>query len=289
MALNISTDANFVGRHTAPDANYLYGSSKDETSPGAGDGSPYILKRANDIFGFQQALLKSSGIVPNGSAETQLISEYLQSIVELASGRAFNYDDSGVANAYVLDAQTDQQTIQSLFDGLIAEFIVSNSNTTASTVNVAGTGVKNIVNTAAANTLTAGNRIKLRYRLGTDDWEIIAKPTVFSESFVSAEQTITSAGLLTIAHGLSVAPTLIQARLICKIAEHNYSINDEIIISPDAADSTSSRGLSIVPDSTNLNIRYGVSATVFAQFNKTTGAVTALTNGSWRLILRAWA
>ena len=53
MAINPS--ALFVGRITAPDANYPLGSSKDETSPGAGDGTPYVKARADDLFGFQQA------------------------------------------------------------------------------------------------------------------------------------------------------------------------------------------------------------------------------------------
>jgi len=176
MALNPGTK--YPGRITAPDANYTYGSSKDETAPGAGDGTPYELARANDIFGLQQALLLSAGIVPSGNSETQLVSQYLQSIIELAMGRATNYDDSGVADAYVLDVQTDQQAPASLFDGMIAEFIVGNTNAGASTVNLATLGVKNIIGTSSGGELTAGERVKVRYRTSSGDFEIVVAPAL---------------------------------------------------------------------------------------------------------------
>lgn len=88
MALNFSTNPTFTGRITAPDANYPQGSSKDETSPGANDGMPYIKQRADDILGMQQALLLESGITPSGSADTAIASQYLDAMkLILKSGR----------------------------------------------------------------------------------------------------------------------------------------------------------------------------------------------------------
>lgn len=69
----------FPGRITAPDANYPYGSSKDESAPGAGDGTPYKKIRADDVFGFQQSLLTRAGVIPSGNADTALVSDYLDS------------------------------------------------------------------------------------------------------------------------------------------------------------------------------------------------------------------
>lgn len=80
MALNISTNPNFTGRFTAADANYPYGSSKDESSPGANDGTPYIKQRADDLFGFMQALLSQGSVVPSGNADTALVSDYVDAI-----------------------------------------------------------------------------------------------------------------------------------------------------------------------------------------------------------------
>jgi hypothetical protein len=82
MALNYSTNPTFSGRITAADANYPYGSSKDETSPGANDGMPHIKQRADDLLGFMQALLKQATpeIVPSGSADTAVASQYVDAI-----------------------------------------------------------------------------------------------------------------------------------------------------------------------------------------------------------------
>lgn len=110
----------------------------------------------------------------------------------------------------------------------------------------------------------------------------------FTKEFISSNQTITSAGSLTIAHSLGAKPKLVQLSLICTTAEQGYSINDEAILNPLNADATRA-GVSIVPDATNLNIRYGNSAAVFLAVHKTTGALVTATNGSWRAIFRAWA
>jgi len=113
----------------------------------------------------------------------------------------------------------------------------------------------------------------------------------FTEAFTSSEQTITSAGLLTIAHGLSAIPSLIQARLICKTAELNYSIGDELIIYLDSnsTSATDNRGGSLVVNATNLNIRFGSNASTFNVLNKNTGGQVPITNANWKLVMRAWA
>lgn len=169
MAINPSTNATMAGRITAADGNYPYGSSKDETAPAAGDGTPYFKARADDIFGFQQALLKAAGIVPSGNADNVNNSQYMQCLVEMISGRAINYDETGAADAYVLEAQTDQYEPDSLFDGLYAQAFAGNANTGASTVNVAGLGVINIKLRGGtldpeANDIRAGELMRLVYR-----------------------------------------------------------------------------------------------------------------------------
>ena len=88
-------------------------------------------------------------------------------LVEIASGRAINYDESGIADAYVLDLQANQQGPANLFIGLVARFIPGNTNTGASTANVAGLGVKNIKtkdgNDPLAGDLLATEFVKIRY------------------------------------------------------------------------------------------------------------------------------
>jgi len=111
----------------------------------------------------------------------------------------------------------------------------------------------------------------------------------FAKSFTSSEQTITSAGSLTIPHGLSASPLLIQARLICKTAEIGYSIGDEVVLSMYGSDAVNSFGASVVIDTINIDIRYGSHANVFLLINKTTGAVSSITLANWKLIVRAWS
>jgi len=117
----------------------------------------------------------------------------------------------------------------------------------------------------------------------------------FTDSYVSGEIGITGAGNVTPSHGLSVdgvavAPTLVQVRIVCKTAEFNYSIGDEVIINPTGmAQATSDgRGLSIVPTTTQLIIQYGSSSQPIEILNKTTGVTEFVTNANWKLVARAW-
>jgi hypothetical protein len=111
----------------------------------------------------------------------------------------------------------------------------------------------------------------------------------FTDYYVSADQTITNAGSLTLAHGLGRKPVLIQMWLKCTTANLNYSVNDEIPWwgNSDGDGSLGGADPSIVCDATNLNVRYG--ATNQLVTNKTSGVREAITTASWRAIFKAWA
>jgi len=82
------------------------------------------------------------------------------------------YTDSGAADAYVLTKIGTKQTLPEYTDGMQVQFIPDNTNVSDSTINVAGLGNKNIVNTSSAGTITAGQRLNLVYRIGSGDFEI---------------------------------------------------------------------------------------------------------------------
>ncbi len=104
--------------------------------------------------------------------------------------------------------------------------------------------------------------------------------------FVSAAQTITAGGALTLAHGMAAVPTLISTFLVCTSTEANYSVNDIVCVQPGAdRDGANNTGLSIVPDATNLNVRFSNNLVVC---DKTTGATTAITLNKWTMIFSAW-
>jgi hypothetical protein len=198
MAINPSTNGTMMGRITAPDANYPYGSSKDESGAGAGDGTPYFKARADDIFGFQQALLRASSIVPSGNADNVLVSQYLQSLVEQAAGRAVNFDEEGTsaADAYVIDIRSNQNAAAALFNSREVIFTTAFNNTGASTIDVSlmlgqslGTTIKSIKLAGGADP-AAGDitgRVLLIFDLANDWFELI-NPAVTganSDSFAS--------------------------------------------------------------------------------------------------------
>jgi hypothetical protein len=109
--------------------------------------------------------------------------------------------------------------------------------------------------------------------------------------FESAEQTITAAGLLTLAHGLGAAPKLLQAFIVCKTAEAGYSVGDVVALGPVdiTGSATSSRGYSAKVNSTNIVIRYGATANTILIVHGTDGSGFGVTNANWRFIVRAWA
>lgn len=91
MALNINELADFIGRINAPNSAYPFGSAKDETSASAGDGTPYIKARADDVFGMQQSLLTAGGITPNGNPDSVTNPQYLSALSALGWSQYANY------------------------------------------------------------------------------------------------------------------------------------------------------------------------------------------------------
>lgn len=114
--------------------------------------------------------------------------------------------------------------------------------------------------------------------------------SVISRSYDSGEQSITAAGLLTLAHGLGQKPKLIEARLVVKTAQANYAVGDEILapIVPDVAQGTIYNS-GTKADATNITIRFTNQAQVFAYVDATTGASGNWTLANIRLIVRAYA
>ncbi len=121
----------------------------------------------------------------------------------------------------------------------------------------------------------------------------LTAPNVLTKYYQSSEQTIGSGGSLTLAHGLlahglGVEPIFIQVVLKCITAEAGYSVGDKLFINPNLSKNTiGNQGVVIVPDATNLNIRFGNAASVFTGLTKNTGASIGFTDGKWRIIFRA--
>jgi len=110
----------------------------------------------------------------------------------------------------------------------------------------------------------------------------------YIDGFTSSAQTITSAGLLTLAHGLGATPTRFSGRLECQTTEAGWAVNDiaycDIFNNSDA---TTTAVNAIYADATNVYFVYSSTATVFQLPNKSTGTRNRLTNSKWKLIIGA--
>jgi len=112
----------------------------------------------------------------------------------------------------------------------------------------------------------------------------------FINTFESSEISITAAGTFSAdpSSGLKgLTPKWISLWLICKSAEHGYSVGDEV---PASDNFDSNMGAQIYTKSpTNIAGIFGSSVNTFRILHKTTGASSVPTNASWRLIIRAGA
>ena len=86
MALKIFDK--FAPRANPADSNYPYGSIKNESIPGAKDGTPLDASWGNDMLGFTDALLTDAGITPSGAADTAIASQRLDALKTVSSLQA---------------------------------------------------------------------------------------------------------------------------------------------------------------------------------------------------------
>ncbi len=125
-----------------------------------------------------------------------------------------------------------------------------------------------------------------KFLRGDGSWQPV--PMTFSAAFESAEQVITGAGLLTIAHGLSAEPKIIYGILVCKTAEQGYAVGDRLTIPLAHNGSNNAAAMAIVANNSTLRVRFAA-GNPFQALNFTSGGGTTLLNANWRLILRAFA
>jgi hypothetical protein len=107
--------------------------------------------------------------------------------------------------------------------------------------------------------------------------------------YVSPVQTVTSAGTLTLAHGLGSMPKFVQPRIKFQNAVHGYSVGDEIIVEDHRnADALNNQGVSLQLDATNITVVYGNDTNVFKILD-TSGVRQTVTNTDIKLIIYAMA
>jgi hypothetical protein len=110
------------------------------------------------------------------------------------------------------------------------------------------------------------------------------------QKFTSSDQTITSAGALTLAHGLGATPEFIECFLVNVTNEAGYTTGQVLPVAPNSLGAaTNDLGFSAIIDATNVTIRYGAHNGVFSINHATTGVSTGITNANWKLRVKAYA
>ena len=82
------------------------------------------------------------------------------------------YTDAGVADAYVLTTIGSKQSATAYTDGFTASFVAGNNNTGASTVNIAGLGIKNIIGSDVADSIKSGEIYSIMFRSSSGDFTL---------------------------------------------------------------------------------------------------------------------
>lgn len=90
----------FAPRANPADGDYPYGSIKNESVPGAKDGTPLDAALGNDMVGFTDALLAEAGITPSGNPDTVVSSQRLDALKSIAGSIAHTGAGRNVAGAH---------------------------------------------------------------------------------------------------------------------------------------------------------------------------------------------
>ena len=132
-------------------------------------GSTFAASEWNQIPAELQNVITSSGQTLSGADVEQVV----KALAHYAANGAF-YVDSGIADAYTLNPIGDNIVAPEYHNGRQVEFVVTNTNTGSSTVNVNTVGLKNITGSDAPGALTAGILVRLRYNSTDDAFDIVS-------------------------------------------------------------------------------------------------------------------
>lgn len=171
--------------------------------------------------------------------------------------------------------------------------VVASGNLTTNTINGSSLSVSGAVTGASASGAWIASVAEAQ--AGTDNTQIMTPlrtaqyvtNLLATQKYVSPEQTITSGGLLTLAHGLGAVPSLVTLELVCKTAEGGYAVGDR---QPTEFAQTGGGTIinSAVVNATNVRVRFSSNANCFTAANFGTGNPITLTNANWKLVVRAW-
>ena len=91
MAINLNTQ--YSSKNVPVSTNYPYGQGMNVSAQGAGDAVPWEAAVFNDWNGYFQAVLSAASIVPSGTPDNAVTSQYLQALRALFLDASNNLSD----------------------------------------------------------------------------------------------------------------------------------------------------------------------------------------------------
>lgn len=178
--------ASFPGAIDTSDATgYPLGKAKNDSAPGANDGTPLVAPLVNDIWGFQQALLAAAGITPSGSPDAANSSQYLEAIRAVAKALT-RYVPSTVSAATLTTGSADHMKYFTLTNAGATTVTVSapaapygdcvtfEKGASAGNITFVGaSGVTISVAAGASLTVTGSGKVATLISKGANSWKLI--------------------------------------------------------------------------------------------------------------------
>jgi len=169
-------------------------------------------------------------------------------------------------------------------NGLSASITVPIKSTVVFRTNVALTGY-NVV--AQSNRMDAGNidgAVIGATTPAAGTFTTLSASSGLTPNFTSSETAITAAGATaTVAHGLGAVPRSISVVVRNKTTELGYSVGDEV-----QCPGGTTLGFYIYADATNVGLMLGATAGIAVPNRSSGNAITAITAGNWKYVVRAW-
>ena len=132
MAINLNTQ--YSSKNVPISANYPYGQGMNVSAQGAGDAVPWEAAVFNDWNGYFQAVLSAASIVPSGTPDNAVTSQYLQALrglfvqgaENLVNRVVSNLDANNLSGIYRVTATETTGTRPTGVDSPFAILIVNN-------------------------------------------------------------------------------------------------------------------------------------------------------------------
>lgn len=121
----------------------------------------------------------------------------------------------------------------------------------------------------------------------------VSGASVFTDTYDSGEQTISTSGTLDLTHGLGAIPKVVMFTAKCLTGELGFSAGDELYLGGggnayNGSGSSNRQGFSATLSSTNIYIRFSDEAAALGTIRKDSGDFGGMTNANWAFIVRAY-